>query len=146
MKYGSYKQETTSTYIILLQCILLLLSTRYIKYWVSLDNRQWRKYFCPKPMRSWRNSSPLLQRERYTCRTTTSYFTLLRSIVSNASCLRRSRRSLLDSDHEATPPEPVLPPALFWKSILNWQIHRNYKRNMKYGDEEETRTWRKTRN
>ena len=40
MKYGSYKQETTSTYIILLQCILLLLSTRYIKYWVSLDNRQ----------------------------------------------------------------------------------------------------------
>ena len=73
-------------------------------------------------------------------------FTLLRSIVSNASCLRRSRRSLLDSDHEATPPEPVLPPALFWKSILNWQIHRNYKRNMKYGDEEETGTWRKTRN
>ena len=78
--------------------------------------------------------------------TTISYFTLLRSIVSNASCLRRSRRSLLDSDHEATPPEPVLPPALFWKSILNWQIHRNYKRSMKDGDEEETRTWRKTRN
>ena len=40
-------------------------------------------------------------------------FTLLRSIVSNASCLKRSRRSLFDSDHEATPPDPVFPPARF---------------------------------
>lgn len=43
---------------------------------------------------------------------------MLRSIVSKASCLKRSRRSLFDSDHEATPPEPVFPPARFWKSML----------------------------
>lgn len=44
--------------------------------------------------------------------------TLFRSIVSKASCLRRSRRSRLDSEAEATPPVPVLPPALFWKSMV----------------------------
>ena len=119
-------------------------STSNIGFLLITGNEE--KTFVLNPCVAGGTLKPLLQRERHTCKTTTSYFTLLRSIVSNASCLRRSRRSLLDSDHEATPPEPVLPPALFWKSILNWQIHRNYKRNMKYGDEEETRTWRKTRN
>lgn len=44
--------------------------------------------------------------------------TLLRSIVSKASCLSLSLRSLFDSEAEATPPTPVLPPARCWKSMF----------------------------
>lgn len=39
------------------------------------------------------------------------------SMVSRASCRRRSRRSRLLSEEEATPPLPVLPPGRCWKSI-----------------------------
>lgn len=44
--------------------------------------------------------------------------TLLRSMVSKASCLSLSLRSLFDSEAEATPPTPVLPPARCWKSMF----------------------------
>ncbi len=40
------------------------------------------------------------------------------SMVSKASCRSRSRRSRLLSDEEATPPLPVFPPALCWKSMM----------------------------
>jgi hypothetical protein len=44
--------------------------------------------------------------------------TFAKSIVSKANSLRRSLLSLLASDSEATPPEPVFPPARCWKSIV----------------------------
>lgn len=46
------------------------------------------------------------------------YGSLLMSMVSKASCRSRSRRSRLLSDEEATPPLPVFPPALCWKSMM----------------------------
>lgn len=39
------------------------------------------------------------------------------SMVSRANCRSRSLLSLFVSDHDATPPLPVLPPGRFWKSI-----------------------------
>lgn len=44
--------------------------------------------------------------------------TLLMSMVSRASCRRRSLRSRLLSEEEATPPLPVLPPGRCWKSMV----------------------------
>lgn len=44
--------------------------------------------------------------------------TLLMSMVSRASCRRRSLRSRLLSEEEATPPLPVLPPGRCWKSMM----------------------------
>lgn len=46
------------------------------------------------------------------------YLTLLMSMVSRASCRRRSLRSRLLSEEEATPPLPVLPPGRCWKSMM----------------------------
>lgn len=40
------------------------------------------------------------------------------SMVSRASCRRRSLRSRLLSEEEATPPLPVLPPGRCWKSMV----------------------------
>ena len=51
--------------------------------------------------------------------------TLFISIVSRAKSLSLSLLSLLLSEPEATPPVPVLPPALFWKSILTPQVPKN---------------------
>lgn len=46
------------------------------------------------------------------------YGSLLMSMVSRASCRRRSLRSRLLSEEEATPPLPVLPPGRCWKSMV----------------------------
>lgn len=56
--------------------------------------------------------------------------TLLMSMVSRASCLRRSLRSRLLSEEEATPPLPVLPPGLCWKSMVQAWGLQGTRRNL----------------
>lgn len=72
----------------------------------------------PPPPASWRPGADGRARERegVTCGRRRRTFEM--SMVSSAIWRSRSRRATLLSDALATPPVPVLPPGLFWKSIV----------------------------
>lgn len=102
----------------------------------------WREHMYPLDRRAWPHEpgsvgvGTLLPPHPY-CRYPP---TLLMSMVSKASCRRRSLRSRLLSEEEATPPLPVLPPGLCWKSMVKaWKLqgHTETWRNKRATDSEQ---------